>query len=73
MEPGENYYDIDWPQRLLRSLNRTFDREPGDTDFIVSIEANGEMYVFDRKTLAYKSTEPRDIVVTWEETWREDF
>ena len=73
LEAGEPFIDIDWKHRMLVAVNKTLGREPGAPDFIVSLEATGQKYRFDRDTLAYIGVDERHVVVTWDESWRSDF
>lgn len=73
LAPGEAYYDIDWRQRLLVSVNKTLSRNPEADDFIVRLEARGERYLFDRKGLTFRGTAPRNATASWDETQTVDF
>ena len=73
LEPGEDYYDIDWRRRLLTSLNKTLSRDPEAADFIVKVEAKGERYVFDRKDLSYRGTSPNNATASWDDRWTGEF
>lgn len=73
LEPGEPYVEIDWQRRLLVAVNKTWGRRPSDPDFIVSLEARAERFVFDRESLEFLGVEPRRSVAVWDEAWRADF
>jgi hypothetical protein len=73
LAPGESFVSIDWQRRLFESINKTLGRQPGDSGFIVVLEAESETMFFDRETLRLTERVPRNILVKWQESWAEGF
>ena len=62
LEPGEENFRADWPQRILHSLNQTLGHEPGAPEFIVRAEALHLQRHYRTSDLALLSEEQRKHV-----------
>ena len=72
LEPGEPWLEYDWARRLLVSINKTFEVEPDDAEFIVVLEAHYDSTVIysDGSTAVQKNT--KQTMIHWDEAWSED-
>jgi len=73
---GPPYYNddhVNWHRRLLVIINKSYGRQPEDANFIISLNAKSEQYIFNKRPLAYKESVPNIHVAKWNEAWGEDF
>ena len=70
LDDGEQRFpEVDWPRRLMRSVNHTLGLEPGDTDFIVRIEVVQERRRYRVSDLSDSWSEEFVYVVEWDDAW----
>lgn len=65
---GQNPAD-QWPYRVLRSLNRTLGRSPGDPDFIVKVESEAEFWWARKSDLEVE----KRVLRRSDHEWRPDY
>lgn len=60
-----------WPYLVLRSLNRTLEREPGDPDFIVKVESEAEFWWARKPDLQVEERAVRRSSHPWKDEYLE--
>jgi hypothetical protein len=72
LEPGEDFYTIDWRRRLLVSINKTYALHPEDPAFIIALGAYYDATLIGSEGNISVAKKVKKSTALWDDAWSEN-